>query len=264
MNERRINETDLHGYVDGQLDRRDRLAVEAHLSTHPDDAAAVAAFQKQNAALQAALAPVLNEPLPERLKIELWALPTRKRGRPWMLAACIALASGLVLGAAGTTLLEDRIFWVSTNDAAMLARAAAEAYRVFIPEVLHPVEVEGGREEHLLQWLSKRLGYPMSLPDLKNDGYTLVGGRLLAGPQGPAALFMFERSDGTRITLYCGKLKPSSDTAFRYIETNGVQTIYWISENTGFAVTGPLERNVLQHLAQRFFTAMDQDSKRPS
>jgi anti-sigma factor RsiW len=181
-----------------------------------------------------------------------------------MMAACVALASGLVLGAAGTALIENHFIWSSTNDAAVLARAAADAYRVFIPEVLHPVEVEAAREDHLLQWLSKRLGYPMALPDLHQNGFSLVGGRLLSGSQGLAALFMYERSDGTRITLYCGKLKPSADTAFRYTETNGVQTIYWISDNIGFAVTGPLERNLLQQLAQRFFAAMEQDSKRPS
>jgi anti-sigma factor RsiW len=264
MNERTINDADLHGYVDDQLDRRDRLAVEAHLACHPADAAAVAAFERQNAALQAALAPVLDEPVPERLKLERWTVPTRRRGRPWMIAACLALASGIVLGAAGMSLLQNHFFWGSTNDAAVLARSAADAHHVFVPEVLHPVEVEGGREDHLLQWLSKRLGYPMSLPDLKDDGFSLVGGRLLSGPQGPAALFMYERVDGTRITLYCGKLKPSPDTAFRYTETNGVQTIYWISDNIGFAVTGPLERNVLQQVAQRFFTAMEQGSKPPS
>jgi anti-sigma factor RsiW len=181
-----------------------------------------------------------------------------------MMAACVALASGLVLGAAGTTLIENHFIWSSTNDAAVLVRAAADAYRIFIPEVLHPVEVEGAREDHLLQWLSKRLGYPMSLPDLNHYGFNLVGGRLLSGPQGPAALFMYEQGDGTRVTLYCGKLKPTADTAFRYTETNGVQTIYWISDNIGFAVTGPLERSVLQQLAQRFFTAMEEDSKRPS
>jgi anti-sigma factor RsiW len=266
MKDRPISEAELHAYVDSQLGPRDCAKVEAYLSTHPDDAASVAAFRAQNAALEAALGPVLDEPLPRRLKAEHWTLPVQRRSRlPRAIAASVVFAVGILFGAGAIKLTEHSSIWASSNDVgAAVARAAADAHRVFIPEILHPVEVEAARESHLLQWLSRRLGYPMGLPDLTEEGFSLIGGRLLPGSQGPAALFMYEKRDGTRLTLYCGKLQPIGDTAFRYSETDGVRTIYWISDNIGFAVTGPLERSVLQQLAQRFFVSMEQEPKRRS
>jgi anti-sigma factor RsiW len=268
MNHRSIGESDLHAYVDGELNHEGRAEVEAHLSNNAEDAAKVAAFRAQNAALKAALDPVLQEPLPKRLSLEFLSPSVRgqRANHRMAMAASVAFAVGILLGGGGTRLIDHRLMPASvSNDAgATVARAAVEAHRVFGPEVLHPVEVRGADEQHLLQWLSKRLGYPMALPDLKGEGFSLVGGRLLSGNQGPAAFFMFESLDGTRLTLYCGRMKPVQDSAFRYTETDGVGTVYWTADNIGFAVTGSLERVVLQRLAERFFASMEQEPKRPT
>jgi anti-sigma factor RsiW len=272
-----ISEADLQAYVDGQLGGDARAQVEDYLSANAEEAARVAAFEAQNAALADALNPVLNEPIPERLMRD-----DRRSEAPkpppfrWLAVASIAFAVGLVGGAAGSRLFDDRSTWdwqsenVDTGEAnahdvgANVARAAVQAHRVFIPEVLHPVEVQGNDYGHLLHWLSKRLGYPMGLPDLKDQGFSLIGGRLLSGPQGPAALFMFETATGMRLTLYCGRMKPVPDTAFRYMQNDGTGTIYWTADNIGFAVTAPLERGALQKLAELFFAAMEQEPKRPT
>src|SRR6185295_12547560 len=47
-------------------------------------------------------------------------------------------------------------------------------------------------EQHLLPWLSRRVGTPLRAPDLASFELKLLGGRLLPGPRGPAALFMYE------------------------------------------------------------------------
>jgi anti-sigma factor RsiW len=161
-------------------------------------------------------------------------------------------ARGRRLVAGALTLTEHIPLWPTgaTDAAATMACAALDADRVFIPEILHPVEVSSGQEGHLVQWLSRRLSYPMRLPDLKPEGFTLVGGRLLSGPDGPVAVFMFENAAGTRLTLYFGRLKPVTDTSFRYSDAGGVLTIYWTSDDIGFALTGPVVRDTLQRIAQ--------------
>src|SRR5262249_58047212 len=58
---------------------------------------------------------------------------------------------------------------------------ALDAYRVYVVEVRHPVEVTGGERPHLVQWLSKRLDYELRIPELEQSGLKLVGGRLLPG-----------------------------------------------------------------------------------
>jgi anti-sigma factor RsiW len=274
MNNQSISEADLHAYIDGQLSPQARAEVETHLSLNAEDAARVAAYQAQSAALTQALNPVLEEPLPERLMRGHTPVRGQKpRHFPAALVASIAFAAGILAGAGGLRLLEYRSEFVSQDMGAHdvsskdvganVARAAIEAHRVFIPEVLHPVEVRGD-DSSLLHWLSKRLGYPMALPDLNEQGFSLMGGRLLAGPQGPAALFMFETASGSRLTLYCGRMKPVADSAFRFTQTDGVGTVYWTSDNIGFAVTAPLDRSTLQKLAELFFEAMEQEPKRPT
>jgi anti-sigma factor RsiW len=265
MNIQPISEADLHAYVDGQLSADARAQVEAHLSENAEDAARVAAYEAQNACLAQALDPVLEEPLPKRLVPKHGLLQAvRPRQFRGALVASIAFAAGILTGVAGLSLFDHRSSFVLQDVGTGVARAAIEAHLVFMPEVLHPVEVRGNDSSHLLHWLSKRLGYPMALPDLKAQGFSLVGGRLLSGAQGPAALFMFETGSGLRLTLYCGRVKPVADSAFRFTQTDGIRTIYWTADNIGFAVTAPLERGTLQKLAELFFAAMEQEPKQPT
>ena len=127
---------------------------------------------------------------------------------------------------------------------------AAVAYAVYSPEVLHPVEVGADQEQHLVEWLSKRLGTTLRIPDLVAFGYHLVGGRLLPGDQGPAAQFMYQNTHGTRLTLYVTMHEGKSrDTAFRYTQENGVNVLYWIEDNTGFALSGETDQAALLKVA---------------
>ena len=65
-----------------------------------------------------------------------------------------------------------------------------------------PVEVDAAHEDQLVAWLSKRMGAPMKPPHLQAQGYTLEGGRLLPGGQGPVAQFMYRNELGSKLTLY--------------------------------------------------------------
>ena len=69
----------------------------------------------------------------------------------------------------------------------VFASEALDAYKLYVVEVRHPVEVPGNERAHMTQWLSKRLGEDLRVPDLQSIGLKLVGGRLLPGPTGAAA-----------------------------------------------------------------------------
>src|SRR3546814_9895703 len=94
--------------------------------------------------------------------------------------------------------------WLTTDlrKQAGFARDADLAYTVYAPEQRHAVEVPVADEKHLLAWLSKRLDRTLNVPSLREYGYSLLGGRLLPGPAGPAAQFMYEDASGKRLTLY--------------------------------------------------------------
>ena len=53
------------------------------------------------------------------------------------------------------------------------ARDAMAAHVVYSPEVRHPVEVAAAEQQHLVQWLSKRLGTQLKAPVLQAQGFDL-------------------------------------------------------------------------------------------
>src|SRR5207244_8792161 len=123
-------------------------------------------------------------------------------------------------------------------EGALMARRAAIAHATYSPEVRHPVEVGADQEQHLVAWLSKRVGAKVRAPKLDEAGMTLVGGRLLPGESGPVALFMYQSAAGRRLTLYIrAEANGQRETAFRYARENNVSVFYWIDRDCGYAIS---------------------------
>ena len=135
-----------------------------------------------------------------------------------------------------------------------VAQGAAAAYRTFVVEVAHPVEVGVAQETHLLQWLSKRLGHKLEAPDLTPFGYRLMGGRLLPGGSGAAAQLMYEDTAGKRLTLYV-RAADGTETAFRF-QDGDAATFAWIDQGFGFAVTATASREELLPIAEAIYRGL--------
>ena len=69
----------LMAYADGELDVATRAAVEAAMATDPQLAQRVARHRALRGRLRAALDPVLDEPLPERLLASVHGAPAQRR-----------------------------------------------------------------------------------------------------------------------------------------------------------------------------------------
>ena len=131
----------------------------------------------------------------------------------------------------------------------MVTADAIAAHRTFSVEARHPVEVDAGQEAHLVQWLSKRLGRQLVVPDLMAAGFRLMGGRLLPAEDGSAAQFMYQNNSGDRLTLYL-RAGVGDETAFRYHEEGGVGAFYWSDEGFGYAIAAKADRNLLLRIAE--------------
>ena len=136
-----------------------------------------------------------------------------------------------------------------------VAQGATAAYRTFVVEVAHPVEVGVAQEAHLLQWLSKRLGRTLAAPDLAPFGYRLIGGRLLPGGNGAAAQLMYEDAGGKRLTLYV-RATDGTETAFRFQQDGDAATFAWIDQGFGFAVTAMASRDELLPIAEAIYKGL--------
>ena len=268
---RPLTEDEIHALVDGQLPPTALAALEKCLTQDPVAQPTVTKWQQQRDALRGLHQHVLTEALPATLlaAAQHTAASQQEVNQWWRwggMAAGVLLAFGVGWFShtawqgewQGRPLASSRAKAMAVQD---FARQAGLAHAVYAPETRHPVEVTAGEQEHLVQWLSKRLGKPVKVPLLASQGYELVGGRLLPGEGGAGAVraqFMFQNTAGQRVTLYLGALegrpaagKPASaETAFRYSADGPVPAFYWIDQGFGYAMSGPVSREELMRLAE--------------
>ena len=109
-----------------------------------------------------------------------------------------------------------------------------------------------------MQWLSRRLGRPLSAPDLSTFGYRLMGGRLLPGNGSAAAQLMYDDASGKRLTLYV-RAAEGSETAFRFQREGDTSSFAWIDQGFGFAVTGMAPREELLPIAEAVYHRFERD-----
>lgn len=257
-----VPEDDLHPLVDGRLAPEPAQSLRQRIAFDAAAKETVQSWQAQRETLRCQFLDVADREVPQAL-VAAAERAERTQARAYQLwrwggmAASLLLAFGL--GWSGSS--QWRAFdgqLARAEPAHRFARQAAVAHAVYQPEVRHPVEVAAAQHEHLVQWLSKRLGRDLKVPVLADQGFELVGGRLLPGDEGARAQFMYQDTKGQRITLYLGAIKPGSgetarETAFRFLDDGPVPGFYWVDQGFGYAIAGQLPRPVLQALATSIY-----------
>ena len=284
-----FDESTLHAYVDEQLPPERAARVADWLLRHPRAAQQVLGWREQRESLKALHRDWLAEPVPPSLTTALRPqAPTAANASRWprAWAAALLLAVGLGAGVAGGW--GGHAWWYGKKEAAAMAAAdaaaraagrdpaipeyvrdAAIAHAVYQPEKRHPVEVGADQADHLMQWLSKRLGQPLYAPVLRDYGWKLVGGRLLpAGDDAAAgtsarastgaalarAQFMYENEAGERFTLYVstGAVSPEAPVAFRLMQRveagQTTRSLFWIDGKLAYALSGNFDERRLRVL----------------
>lgn len=270
-----VTEAELQAYVDRQLTPERQREIEAYLLRRPEEAQRVEIYRAQKRELQALFNPVLDEPLPKRLRAA--AVPKT----PWYLqrmAAGIAIA--VISGAAGwglrggvgaepgsNTLAQRTPGAVTVAPATGFAQRAAVAHAVYSPDARRAVEVRADQEDQLVTWLSKRMGAPMKPPHLQALGYALDGGRLLPGDKGPVAQFMYHDNAGAKLTLYVSNevadmaqktpAGKNRETAFRFAREGSVNVFYWINGPFGYAISADADKAELARVSAEVYRQLE-------
>jgi anti-sigma factor RsiW len=244
-----VTTDELHAHADGLLPADRRQAVEAWLASHPDDAALVAEWRAQAQIIRARYAAVASEPTPDRFNLDR----LMRTGRGWRAAAVAAALAALIGGGAGW--MAHGVSAAAPSQFDVFTTDAMTAHRLYSAEVRHPIEVRAA-ENHLIPWLSRRVGTPLRTPDLAAFSLSLLGGRLLPGPIGPAALLMYEGPTGERYTIYCSRVK-APRTALRYNASSDAAAVRWVEGDIGYAVSGPTDRDRLLEIAQSAYEQME-------
>jgi anti-sigma factor RsiW len=254
----------INAMVDGQLPPEQQAEVLARLASDPLAQETHQAWRAQREALRALHRTLLDEAVPPALQAATSRVQHgRQQLNRWSLwggmAAAVVLAFGMGWLSHGQIGPHSgrQMAAVPAASAQAFVQQAALAHAVYSPELRHPVEVPAAQQEHLVQWLSKRLGKPLKVPVLTAQGYELVGGRLLPGEGGARAQFMFQNPAGQRLTLYLGAVDATTgsqagrrETAFRYSAEGPVPSFYWVDQGFGYALSAAIPREELMKLAE--------------
>lgn len=260
-----IGEDDLVAAVDGRLAPDRAALLAARMGEDPTLAERIAAEARDRAALREQLAPIADEPIPSRLRIANIREANRRRSLSRMraiAAALVVFAAGAVVGGLAMRGLAPAPAPTQAPVPMVVAEEASAAHRLFVAEVVHPVEVRASEETHLLGWLSKRLGRPIVAPDLGRFGWKLIGGRLLPAGETAAAQLMYEDAAGGRLTLWVQATPGGDTTAFRFRSEGATSTFAWIDRGWGFAVTAATDRDRLLPIAEAIFRGLDGEAPR--
>ena len=254
-----VGEDDLEAFVDGRLPGARLALVEAALAADPALAARVAADRALRADLRERLDPVAAQPIPARLRVR--PMLARRRARARTIGGAVA-ASLLLLAAGGGAGWEAR-GWDGPPTPGAPAAEAIAAHRVFVVETVHPVEVPAAQEAHLVQWLSRRVGHTLTIPDLSAEGFDLMGGRVIPEDGRTAAQFMYTDRGGRRLTLLVRKAD-GADTRFRFASSDGFEAFSWVDGGLGFALVAAVDRPMLLALARATYGQLDPGAPLPA
>ena len=241
----------LHAFADGELEPDDRKGIEKFLSENAEAQKTLTVINDQKAALHKAFDSTLHEPVPASLMAAANGRPSRW-ALPYLIAACVA----------GLLVIGGGIGWFAgQNDGqvltASLAQRALVAHETFASEVRHPVEVAASEQDHLQAWLSKRVGSDFKIPDLQKDGYTLLGGRLLAETETPAGQLMYEAANKQRVTIYFTANSNGKQTDLKLEQKDKLITCYWRDAKLAMAVTGDMSAGAMTVLGSSIFAQVE-------
>ena len=252
---RPVQEDELHAYVDDRLEPVRRAEVERHLRTNPALQHRVDGWREQAEALREAMAFKLQEPVPSSLNLGR-LLEQRIAGRQWRLFATrwrVAAAMVLMLGvgaAAGWTVRGTQ----RMGEVTRLGMEAAAAHTVFAADPAHPIELGPDHQAELVAWIDRKLHRPVEVPDLRAQGYRLMGGRVLSTMVGPAAMLVYDDARGARITVFLQPMR--SDVApMQPVRAGAANGYAWIDAHMGYGVISDGDAS-MHGLADRVRQAM--------
>jgi anti-sigma factor RsiW len=223
-------QTLLHGHVDGELDLLRSLEIDQHLQ----ECAACAQAYTNLQALRMTIkdrAPYFEVPAALRKRIQssirqqsktgfaLHVLPVRNLAIAASLGFILLTASGMI------RIVYDRTNGVSTQELVVASYVRSE----MLPS--HLVDVESSDQHTVKPWFAGKIDFAPPVPDLKDQGFDLKGGRLDYLDKKAVATLVY-RARQHIINLFIWPAS-SAESAARMETRQGYHLIHW----TQFSMT---------------------------
>ncbi|MEM6488158.1 MAG: hypothetical protein AAF677_07795 [Pseudomonadota bacterium] len=241
-----VTDAELNAFCDGELNEDETVRIAAAIEADAALRVRMAQMMGDIAALRAVSEPEGDDAATAALAEKLGQRVQRRTQRRMIgrvgagVAASMALVAGGWIGhgayVKSTTAKNGRNTMVMaevTQGVPSFVADAAGAHEVFAPDTFHPVEFTAKDEAAMARWFSDRLGEAAMIPHLEELGFGLVGGRLLAGSEGPMAQVMYENDRGDRVSLVFGKQQVSGSKELKLVHMGKTYASYW--QNNGFS-----------------------------
>jgi len=265
-----VSEAELHGFVDGDMDRGRREAVQAFLATSPGDAARVETWRRQNETIRAAFAPVETGPLP-------WSLPLAPgaervaatghaaggqaeashswRARWFARLIGLSFASGALL-AASAAYLAGRVNAPEAATPSLEGPTPAGMNDTFVTRAMSALQAFEPPPAAAVRLSPSREGPEQDtaapiLPNLPVEGLKLAGIRAVPGEQGQMLCLFYARPDEANIALCVEKAGDPGETVPRVSGNFPSAAIHWRQKGANYALVGALPEARLRSLADR-------------
>jgi anti-sigma factor RsiW len=254
----------LSAYLDGALSPADTLAMELLVENDAVVAAEFEALSRVDQLTKSAFDTILADPVPMALARAIDRSPLGDNPVPAMQAANLptrpiwqgiaAALALLLIGGAGGAFLTRGLEPTSQQVAMGWLDQVADYHLVYAKQKRHLVEVPASETEHLQQWLADTTGVSFTVPDLSASGLTFQGARLLVASGKPVAQLLYtDAADnvvavcflaGGDASLGSGRSTPKLRSA------NGVDMVWWKSDDASYVVVGPKTGLDLQSVAE--------------
>jgi anti-sigma factor RsiW len=228
----------LHPYLDGELDAVHALELESHLADCPH----CADQHRALLALRETIVPALAyHTAPPGLRERVRTSPVTPRRHLQILAMAAAAALLVLLGV---------WFW-PTGVSEHRAADQILASHIRSLQVEHLTDIASG-EGHLVKpWFRDKIDFSPPVPDLKDEGFPLTGGRLdYIEERAVAALIYHRRKHAINVFLW--PARDATDRPVRTVEKNGFSLISWDRAGMTFWVVSDLNTQELDEFVRGF------------
>ncbi|MGD9365826.1 MAG: zf-HC2 domain-containing protein [Desulfobacteraceae bacterium] len=234
----------LYPYLDGELDVKKNLEVEAHIL---DCQKCCDLLNEEKRFLSVIKNGCLQEEGPPALKVKIDRMLCNKRrpfsrffsNHPFKAGFAAALAGMLIF------FLSGKLLDLGIHRTPPFVRASVENHLKYLNGNL-PLEIESHDSQAVTAWFSKRVSFMPHLPELKDDMIVLVGGRL-AQFKGEQVALVSYRIDKTPVSMFIIKGNPKANVEsgeftflkgrrFNFSHKHGLNAIAWTDDGNHFAL----------------------------
>jgi anti-sigma factor RsiW len=237
----------LQGLLDGELDAANAAACEAHLKTCE---ACNAEFQRQLALREVMAAPGLTHRAPERLRASVEAM-IEAQGAPQRPRAVRRFAPWAASGVGGALAAGLAVFLVLPQVTEGGIERQLVASHVRSLEVDHLTDVATSNQHVVKPWFNGKVDIAPPAPDLAEQGFPLVGGRLdyIDGHVAPAIVY---RRRLHTVNLFVWPAGGRLTQGVRTLRRDGYSLVEWTEGDLRFAAVSDIDPAELKAFRQAY------------